>query len=185
MCRPFASSGIARRTIFASLILSVTVPLAACKYSDNDSVVAPATTSRMAATTTEPKPTTTTGPPVIEFKNPSEGEEVSGEIIADGTAKNLTTGQQIWMVLFFNSRFYPQNAALVRGNGTWSSATLYVGVPGDSGRNFDILAVLANSSAEKWFEDYLDKGEKTGSFPGVRSLPNGHKVLSTVTVKRQ
>lgn len=129
---------------------------------------------------------TTKPPPIVEFASPTDGETVSPEVVTRGTAQNLVR-KEIWIVLEFDGSYYPQRGPVkVRGDGTWKSPRIFIGGPNDSGTEWDIHAVLANSpDARQWFVDYLEKGEKSKSFPGKTSLPADADINSSVMVIRE
>jgi hypothetical protein len=94
--------------------------------------------------------------------------------------------EEFWVVLLsFDGNHYPQGPVRVRSNGVWRAPKIFIGGPNDSGPEWEILAVAADTSkARKWFVDYLAKGKKTGSFPGKRELPRDTVTIGSVAVIR-
>jgi len=66
----------------------------------------------------------------------------------------------------------------------WTSPTVFVGGPGDKGRIFFVLAVLASKSASSAFLNYLKESATTHSSPGLKALPAGATEYDRVEVMR-
>ena len=121
---------------------------------------------------------------------------VPGAITVTGTI-NMTPkeieGQSIWILISTPgiNRYYPQGSAsdgvgpaVLDANHQWTSPTVLVGGPGDKGRIFYVIAVLADGNATNAFANYLKVGASTGKFPGLNSLPKGATEYDRVEVVR-
>jgi len=68
-------------------------------------------------------------------------------------------------------------------NGEWS-LPIYIGVKENVGDTFNIVAVLANQDANIEFTNYINTGNRIGSWPGI-NIPIGAYVVDQVTVTRK
>ncbi len=107
--------------------------------------------------------------------------------VVRGTFEGLPEGKVIWVVLFIPDvgRYYPQNrpADLEAGN-KWSSLA-YLGIPSDTGKRFDILAVVADSEAQNAFNAYLAEARDRNNWAGLETLPPGAVIHARITVTRK
>lgn len=104
-----------------------------------------------------------------------------------GTVERLPAGQVIWVVIFVQEvgRYYPQNRpADIEAGGKWSSL-VYLGQPNDSGKRFDVIAVVANAEAQNAFNAYLADARDRGDWPGLETIPAGAMIYDRVTVTRK
>jgi hypothetical protein len=112
---------------------------------------------------------------------------VAQAILVRGTVQNLPAGQKIW-VLTQNpggSALNPQpQAAVINSAGSWTSQT-FVGSGGDAGKQFQILAVTADTAAVNTITGYLDRARQTGNYPGLPTIPAGARQYDKVPVTRQ
>jgi len=104
-----------------------------------------------------------------------------------GTVQGLPAGQVIWVVVFAQEvgRYYPQNrpADLEAGN-KWSSL-VYIGIPSDTDKRFDILAVIADTEAQNAFNAYLADARDRSDWAGLEALPAGAVIYDRITVTRK
>jgi len=110
-----------------------------------------------------------------------QGETVSGKY------ENIPDVQKLWVVIYIPkvNRYYPQaEPADLQADGTWSSPATFGG-PGDSGLKFEAIAVLADTSAQKAFTDYLATSKARKSYIGMEGLPGGARRQHSVTVTRK
>src|SRR6266536_2472251 len=92
---------------------------------------------------------------------PRGGRPVTSVITVEGTSANILAGQTIWIVVApaGASYLYPQTGpAVVQDNGRWLSTNVRLG----GGRDFDILAVLADKQGASEFQHYLTAGGNRG-----------------------
>jgi hypothetical protein len=104
-----------------------------------------------------------------------------------GTSQGLSAEQVIWVVVFVQEvgRYYPQNRpADMEAGDNWSSI-VYIGIPADTGKRFDILAVVANEEAQDAFTVYLADARDRSDWPGLESLPAGAVIYDRITVTRR
>lgn len=126
-----------------------------------------------------------TSPPV----NSSQGYAVN----VSGTWQNVPSNQSLWLVVRARTvnLFYPQLGPItllyIQGDipvGTWSGL-VYLGQPTVGvNETYDIIAVLANSTANTTFSNYLMHGAASQSYPGLNQLPPGTQEWSPVAVTR-
>lgn len=102
----------------------------------------------------------------------------------NGTAKYLPAGQRIWIVVYPHTayKYYPQGEAYVK-NERWSLPyPVRLGDPENVSVQFDVIAALANESAQEEFRTYLENQSNNGLW--MRKLPNGTEVYDRITVTR-
>ena len=135
-----------------------------------------------------PTPTATPNPTTeVKITKPREDDKVKQTDMTKGNSQNIPSGQVIWIVVFVHKvgRYYPQNQpADVQANGDWDSVT-YFGGPRDSGLDCDAIAVLADDAGQKAFNRYLTDAKDKNDWPGLERLPDGAKIYSRVSVKRE
>jgi hypothetical protein len=181
---------------FAAVIaISIALIGTACDGNNTRSdSAAPTTLTTLPATSAPPgtEPPTTESPPttepqrVVEFTSPKDGATVPPEVTPRGTAENMA-GEKFWIVLLLDSNHYPQRGPVqVRSDNSWKAPKVFIGGPQDSGTDWEILAVAADTSkARKWFIDYLARGKRTGDFPPKEKLPGGTATVGSVAVTRK
>lgn len=143
----------------------------------------------LAACLPPPDPTPTPTAPVTEVKidQPTEGAKIETIATIKGTSQMLPDESVIWAVVFLpaTGRYYPQNyPADVQANGNWA-AVINVGQEGESGLQADILAVVADASAQDIFNTYLTDARDKKDFPGLERLPDGALIYHRISVVRQ
>jgi hypothetical protein len=107
--------------------------------------------------------------------------------VVRGTFQGLPTGKTIWIVLFIPEvgQYYPQNRpADLEAANRWSSLA-YIGIPSDTGKRFDILAVVADTGAQNAFNAYLADARDRSDWAGMEALPEGAVIYDRITVTRK
>ena len=119
---------------------------------------------------------------------PRHQESVDKETIFKGTAsRKLKPNEHLWLVVNpFDSRgWYPQNTEIaLNHDNSWEHKALIGQGQEDSRRNFNVVVVLANESANTQFNEYLENGRKNKDYP-EQPLPNGTIQLDKITVTRK
>ena len=126
-------------------------------------------------------------PPEIEITYPHDNDTVEISETVEGTSQNIPEGQVIWIVVYPHpvDRYYPYNdPADIQVNGEWASLVV-IGVEEDAGMKFDIIAVLADESAQDTFDAYLKQAEATNNWSGLDAIPSGAVIYGRVTVTRK
>jgi hypothetical protein len=130
-----------------------------------------------------------TAPPEVAITSLQAGQQAPMMMdTVRGTSKNLSSGQEIWLVVVVHGsgRLYPQEGPVpVQADGDWTSPSVFLGVKKDSGKKFDILAVLTTQEAGSAFARHLEEGYQTGNYPGLQRLPAGAVEYDRVTVIRE
>ena len=114
-------------------------------------------------------------------------------ITVTGTVNKALNGRSIWILISTPgvNRFYPQGSApdgagpaILDANHqwAWASPTVTVGLPGNRGRIFYVIAVLADPNATTAFWNYLKAVASTHNSPGLPSLPPGATEYDRVEV---
>ena len=99
--------------------------------------------------------------------------------MGEGTWQNIPKGEQLWIVVQEGNLYFPMvDRVEINTDGTWMYNTT-IGQTGDGGKSFDILAVLADSSAQStvqaWYQHPYD----------LQSIPAGMTAYSVETVIRR
>ena len=126
-------------------------------------------------------------PPIdIAITDPINGESVDIIHVVRGTAYGIPKDEVMWIVVYCPStgRYYPQNGSFESNEvGEWEFKT-YIGLKNDSGLDFEVKVILADSSAQKTLNDYLLTSESMGKWEGINNLPIGAKSYAFVKVRR-
>jgi hypothetical protein len=104
-----------------------------------------------------------------------------------GTSQELPSGQVIWVIVFAQDvgRYYPQDRpADIEAGNKWSSI-VYIGIPEDTGKRFDVLVVLADADAQDAFSAYLADSAQRNDWSGLVALPKGAVIYDRITVTRK
>lgn len=140
------------------------------------------------APTPTPQPPT---PGAITLTSLTDGQSVPCENLAKGTYP-LDLKDRIWPVVYIGGRFHPQDdggKAPPMVNGNWYATVRFGDCTKppeyDRGKTFQLIIVTANDAANKAFEDYIAKGQATGTWPGMVSPPEGAKEHLRIVVIRQ
>jgi hypothetical protein len=101
----------------------------------------------------------------------------------NGTSQNIPEGQELWIVVHEGSLYFPMSDRVPRNtNGTWAYYTT-IGKENDFEKSFDIITVLANSTAQATVQNWY---QKNASEPyDLESLPAGMTSYNTITVTRR
>jgi hypothetical protein len=138
-------------------------------------------------TTESPTPSPTPSPTQkITFTHPSDSEKVQMKDSIIGTAKNIPNGQQLWIAIYPHTalKYYPQKPVNIQNDGTWSLQVQF-GEKDNAKEQFDIIAFLANESAQKELNEYINTSIKTKSWLGKDFLPDGVNIITQITVVRE
>ncbi len=184
-----------RTTLFGILAIALlVVAMSGCDGNDKGqptqittttSIPTATATSIPTATTTSIPTTTPTPNPLVSISAPQNNSQQAYEVSVAGTS-NATAGQTLWVIVhnYKNDIYYPQTGPVTpEEGGSWSSKA-YLGTPtAGKGESFDIIAVLANQSANSAFLDYK-ASEVAKNYPGMKQLSAGIIEKSVVTVMR-
>lgn len=107
--------------------------------------------------------------------------------VIKGTSQALPAGTAIWVFVFIPhvGRYYPQNNPVdMQVNGEWSSVA-FIGQETDAGMKADIVAVVADKSAQQAIFSYLQNARDTQNFAGLERIPEGALIYDRITVERK
>jgi len=107
--------------------------------------------------------------------------------IVQGISSDIPNGNVIWMIVFSKEvgRYYPlSDPLLIAGDGSWSKK-IYIGTDADSGKDFELILVLADQTLQKDFSTYIDDAREKGNWYGLEKLPDSAIIFDRITVKRQ
>jgi hypothetical protein len=125
-----------------------------------------------------------------KISSPLNGTMVPKIIDVEITAKDIPTGQDLWIGVYplDVKRYYIQDkrhspfVRSIRGN---LSTEAQIGIDFDSDLKFRLLTIVANRTAIVDIMDYLDTSNKIGSWPGLVTLPDGAVIYDTKIVTRE
>jgi hypothetical protein len=123
----------------------------------------------------------------VKITEPVAGDIVEMLKVVKGTSRKIPAGQVIWVVIYSQAvgRYYPQNdPADVQANGGWSSLCS-IGINQDTGKKFDIVAMLANKETQDEIKAYLAKARDQQTWAGVERIPGSAVIYDRVTVVRK
>ncbi len=126
-------------------------------------------------------------PTEVAITYPTNFAQAEQREVIRGTFEGLPEKTVIWVVLFIPDvgRYYPQNQpADLEANNRWSSLA-YLGVPSDTGKRFDILAIVADTEAQNAFNAYLADARARNNWAGLEALPQGARIYARITVTRK
>ena len=125
----------------------------------------------------------------VTITYPEEGDEVGHELLVRGTSNNIPKDHVIWIIVYepfmpLGAQYYPmQSPVTIDKGGDWSAITT-LGGDLDIGKNFTIIAILANEKAQEIIENYNEGGEPEAVYPAEGSTPVGAVEYDRVIVKR-
>lgn len=187
--------GLQRGALLSLLVPAVGCCVAGCQSGGSTSTET-SSTSTVHSTSVEPTVTvsgtmaetpTPTSTPQVAITSPQNGARVEQIVFVRGKSQAIPRQSVIWVVVRIPQldRYYPQDVkAVVNADGSWTSKT-YLGVEGDKGKPFEILAVVAGQEAQSAFSAYLEKSRKTQDYAGMETLPAGAEVHSQARVVRK
>jgi hypothetical protein len=138
------------------------------------------TTNSNRAETTPSQLPSTTNQATIHIQTPKGGDLVERKIEMSGTLKAISDTERIWAYVYApgEKRYYPTEAIYSSATKTWSVFLTIGSVnSADLGALFKIGTFTATTSLTN---DLQRAGEK-----GMNELPNGIKLLKSITVKRK
>lgn len=134
-----------------------------------------------------PTPTPTPAPIVIKITEPKEGDIVPISTIVSGIVSGeMPEGRYMWLAVNPQKapgQWWPQGGQITPLQGKWDIQTKF-GEAQDAGTKFEIAVILINKEDNQYYQDYLTKGQKTGSYPGI-PLPASAKIMDSISVMRE
>jgi len=127
-------------------------------------------------------------PTRIEITSPVSGSKVSRLTTIQGTACHLPNNKELWILVISQgiTAYYPQQGpVIVTNDGKWTSS-VYVGLddPVDVGREFVLVAVLADNAGSAAIRQYFSQASTSGQI-GLEPLPGGIQLITQVQVIRK
>lgn len=123
----------------------------------------------------------------VRITVPKDGETVSKDQEVDGTSWKLPADKVIWVVVINteNGQYFPMpQAATVDESGNWSSSGS-IGTDSDITIDMEIIALLADKTAQKEFNDYILSAKSQDNPNGMDALPGGATVMDRITITRK
>jgi len=100
-----------------------------------------------------------------------------------GTSQNIPTERYLWIIVRVDGKYFAHEVLTINANGNWGQDT-QIGQEDESGKRFDVIAVLADNSAHTILRDWRDK-QNTAQKYDLTSLPTGITQYSTISVTRR
>ncbi|MCK4730968.1 MAG: hypothetical protein KAT65_00790 [Methanophagales archaeon] len=152
-----------------------------------DEGIKPTSTPPITSTPT-PSPTPTlTQTPTVKITSPKEGDEVPVSTPVSGTfSGELPEGLYMWVVINPHpspGQWWPQGGRIDPWKGQWNVLAGLGREKEDIGKEFDIAVILVNEKDNQYYTNYLETGQRTGSYPGIPLPPSG-KIMDRITVVR-
>ncbi len=92
--------------------------------------------------------------PFVTIRSLSNADKVDICEWVSGTAQNIPYGYQLWVVVRWESLYFPMyDGVKINTDGSWTYNTT-IGQTYDGGRNFEIIAVLADGSAQAMINEW-------------------------------
>jgi hypothetical protein len=126
----------------------------------------------------------------IKITKPLDGDTVERFLSIEGTSKNFTDFQKMWAVVYIPSinRYFPMDKRTLGFNlladGKWATQAI-IGNPNESGKKFQLLAVIADEKANNEITLYLDECNRKIIWPGIQKLPDGLMITDRISVVRE
>jgi hypothetical protein len=116
-------------------------------------------------------------------------EETNWQENIGGNAKNIPDGYELWILVYSREKeqYYPYTKVIPKYD-EWVIKPLVIGFKDDCYKDFDIIAVLADTQAQKIFNDYLNSTEENEEniySQGIYHIPEGAKEYSRITLTRK
>lgn len=120
----------------------------------------------------------------IEIIQPTE-KKIDWKVDVGGTADNIPGGSELWVLVYSDDRkqYYPITKAEIK-NGEWTVDQIPIGPEDDEGKEFDVIAVLADKNAQDRFDDHLNETEEDIYSKGIYRIPDGVEEYDRITLKR-
>jgi hypothetical protein len=123
--------------------------------------------------------------PEIKITSPLDGAQVDITESVKGTQKNIAEDKTLWIVVFphESNNYHPVEEVPIHGDTSDFSVTVTLGRQESVGEKFDIIAMLADETAQEKFTNYL-KTAADNNWQGI-DLPDGTEEYSRITVTRK
>lgn len=125
--------------------------------------------------------------PDIEIVHPVE--ETNWQENIGGIAKNIPDEYELWILVYSQEKdqYYPYTKVVPEYD-QWVIKPLIIGFKGDYTKEFDIIAVLADTEAQEIFNNYLyeaEENEENIYSQGMYLIPDGAKEYDRITLSRK
>jgi hypothetical protein len=121
-----------------------------------------------------------TPPNLGVIESPAEREKVGRPFAVSG--KVTGNFRQLWLAVKIDNLYWVKEPKLTPKDGRWRAQVYEGGNPPDG--VFEVVLVDASAKASSYFQDWLQRGRRTGSYPGIaESDVEGVRVLARRTVR--
>ena len=130
-------------------------------------------------------------PSKLEITQPVDGDTISMVTTFKGISPELPAGSTIWICSLPANEFIIHWQAttfrMVQESGLRWQASVWVGTdsPIETGREYQILAVVADERATQELQAFREKCEAAGIGPIMLNLPEGTEIHAQITVIRE
>lgn len=150
-------------------------------------VISPPLTPTPKPSVTPKSTPTLTSTPTVKITSPKEGDEVPVSTPVSGTfSGELPEGLYMWVVINPHpspGQWWPQGGRIDPWKGQWNVPAWLGREKEDIGKEFDIAVILVNEKDNQYYTNYLETGQRTGSYPKI-PLPPSAKIMDRITVVR-
>jgi hypothetical protein len=125
--------------------------------------------------------------PSVAFEYPANRARVTRKLPVNGTARNIPSDEQLWLVVEdAEGQYHPQikSVGVDLSNNWVTYVDIGTDAPSDVGRSFIVIAVLANAAAADKFDTY-QKTAAARRYPGMPNLPPTARRAAHVVVTRE
>lgn len=123
----------------------------------------------------------------VKIESPKNGAVATMDEQVRGSSWKVPSGQVIWVILYKpeTQKYYPHaDSADVADNGEWTSPGTIGGLE-DITVDIEIVAVLANNSAQSALGEHVLQNKGKEQPEGMTSIPAGAKIYDRITVTRK
>lgn len=125
----------------------------------------------------------TTHTTALSITSPADGVRVNMYEWVSGTSQNIPDKQCLWIIVRVEDKYFAHEVETINADGTWRHE-VQIGKEDEIGKHFDIIIVLADSSAHETLQNWRDMWNTKSQYD-LQSLPIGTTQYCTVTVIRR
>jgi tetratricopeptide (TPR) repeat protein len=126
-------------------------------------------------------------PPSLKIISPKDNDSIQRQITVSGTITGkLPKDSYVWIMVnptWATDQWWPQGGRHIQPiKGNWSISPVVVGNDSNSGKEFNIAAILVDKAGDNELKDWVSSAEQLG-YPSI-PLPDNAEIMDAVTVRR-
>jgi len=111
---------------------------------------------------------------------PADREKVGRAFLVSGTVSGQY--RELWLAVKIKNLYWPKEPRIAPKDGRWQGQVNEGGSPPDG--VFEVVLIDVPDRASSYFQDWLQRGHRTGSYPGIaESDIEGVRVLARRTFR--